>query len=158
MSNETLKEKLEEFINIFESETEEIKGHVNYNSTLNIGNQLLKFHHNREAEKYKTLIVEYIDKLKTTDLPTGTKTQLELYNKYILKTGKYLIHERDFRHKGTNKLKYIAFGIILDFLVYYFFKSKLPFYFPIFTLIFTFLGTRRTKKMIAGKKVFARGY
>jgi hypothetical protein len=158
MSNETLKEKLNEFIKLFESESEEIKGNVNYNSTLNITNQLLKFHNNKESEKYKTLIVEYIDELKTTDLPTGKMTQLELYNKYILKTGNYLVHERDFRHKGTNKIKYITLGIVLDFLVYYFFKSKLPFYFPIFTLIFTFLGIRRTKKMIADKKAFGRGY
>jgi len=158
MSNETLKEKLKEFINLFESETEEIKGQVNYNSTLNIGNQLLKFHHNREAEKYKTLIVEYIDELKTTDLPTGTKTQLELYSKYISKTGRYLIYERDFSHKGTNTLTYITFGIVLDILVYYFFKSKLPFYLPILTLIFIFIGNSRTKKVIANKKVFGRGY
>lgn len=80
MSNETLKEKLEEFINLFESETEEIKGQVNYNSTLNITNQLLKFHYNKESEKYKVLIAEYIDELKTTDLPTGKMIQLELYN------------------------------------------------------------------------------
>jgi hypothetical protein len=158
MSNETLKEKLDEFIKLFESESEEIKGNVNYNSTLNITNQLLKFHHNKESEKYKTLIAEYIEELKTTDLPTGTKTQLELYNKYILKTGQYLIHERDFRHKGTNKIKYITFGIVLDFLVYYFFKSKLPFYLPVFTLIFTFLGIRRTKKMVTDGKAFGRRF
>ncbi|GAA4281918.1 hypothetical protein [Gaetbulibacter aestuarii] len=158
MDNETLKEKLNEFIKLFESESDEIKGQVNYNSTLNITNQLLKFHHNKEAEKYKTLIVEYIDELKTTDFPTGTKTQMELYKKYIFKTGQYLINERDFRHKGTNKMKYISFGIVLDFLVYYFVKSKLPFYFPIFTLIFTFLGIRKTKKMVADKKAFGRGY
>ncbi|WP_242131170.1 hypothetical protein [Aestuariivivens marinum] len=158
MSNESLKEKLEEFIKLFETETEEVKGQVNYNSTLNIGNQLLKFHYNRESEKYKALIAEYIDKLKTTDLPTGKITQLELYNKYILKAGRYLIYERDFRHVGTNKIKYIIFGIFLDFLIYYFFKLKLPFYLPVFTLIFTFLGNRRTKKMIANKKAFGRGY
>jgi predicted restriction endonuclease len=158
MNNETLKKKLEEFINLFESETEEIKGQVNYNSTLNITNQLLKFHHNKESEKYKVLIAEYIDELKTTDLPTGKMTSLELYNKYILKTGNYLVHERDFRHKGTNKIKYIFVGIVLDVLVYYFFKSKLPFYLPIFILIFTFLGIRRTKKMITDKKAFGRGF
>ncbi len=61
MSNETLKEKLDEFIKLFESESEEIKGNVNYNSTLNITNQLLKFHHSKESEKCKTLIAEYID-------------------------------------------------------------------------------------------------
>ncbi|WP_223549790.1 hypothetical protein [Aestuariivivens sp. NBU2969] len=158
MSNEALKEKLEEFIKLFESESDEVKRQVNFNSTLNIGNQLLKFHHNRESEKYKALIGEYIDELKTTDLPTGKITQLELYNKYILKAGRYLIYERDFRHKGSNKIKYIVFGIVLDFLIYYFFKSKLSFYLPIFTLIFAFLGNTRTKKMIANKKVFGRGY
>ena len=158
MSNESLKEKLEEFIKLFETETEEVKGQVNYNSTLNIGTQLLKFHHNRESKKYKALIAEYIDKLKTTDLPTGKIPQLELYNKYILKAGGYLIYERDFRHKGTNKIKYIIFGIVIDYLVYYFFKLKLPFYFPVFTLILTFLGNRRTKKMTANKKVFGREY
>ena len=158
MSNETLKEKLDEFIKLYESETEEIKGNVNYNSTLNITNQLLKFHNNKESEKYKTLIVEYIDELKTTNLPTGTRTQLELYNKYILKTGQYLIYERGFRHKGTNKIKYITLGIVLDVLIYYFFKSKLPFYLPIFTLIFTFLGIRRMKKMVTDRKAFGRGF
>ena len=158
MSNETLREKLEEFINLFESQTEEIKGQVNYNSTLNITNQLLKFHHNKESEKYKVLIADYIDELKTTDLPTGKIIALELYNKYILKTGQYLTHERDFRHKGTNKIKYIGFGIVIDVLVYYFFNSKLPFYLPIFTLIFTFLGIRRTKKMISDGKAFGLGY
>lgn len=74
MNNETLKEKLEEFINLFEHETEEIKEQVNYNSTLNIMNELLKFHHNKESEKYKSLMVEYIDVLKVTDLPTGKNT------------------------------------------------------------------------------------
>jgi len=87
MSNETLKEKLEQFINLYESETEEIKEQVNYNSTLNITNQLLKFHHNKESEKYKVLIAEYIDELKTTDLPTGKIPALELYKKYIQEPG-----------------------------------------------------------------------
>jgi hypothetical protein len=158
MNNEILTEKIEGFINLFESESEELKGQINYNSTLNISNQLLKFHHNKESEKYKVLIAEYIDELKTTDLPTGKKTSLELYEKYILKTGRYLIRERDFRHKGTNKIKYIGVGIVLDVLVYYLFNSKLPFYLPIFTLIFTFLGIRRIKKAITDRKVFGYGY
>ena len=48
---------------------------------------------------------------------------MELYKKYIDEPGQFLIFERDFRHKGTNKIKYITFGIVLDFLAYYFFKS-----------------------------------
>ena len=83
---------------------------------------------------------------------------MELYKKYIDEPGQFLIFERDFRHKGTNKIKYITFGIVLDFLAYYFFKSRFPFYFPVFSLIFIFLGIRRTKKMIADKKAFGRGY
>lgn len=158
MNNEALRVKLEEFINLFESETEEIKEQVNYNSTLNITNQLLKFHNNTESETYKVLIAEYVDELKTTDLPTGKIPALELYKKYILEIGRFLIRERDFSHKGTNKIKYTSLGIVLDILVYYFFNSKLPFYFPIFTLIFTFLGIKRTQKAIADKKIFGHRY
>ena len=142
MKNEVLKEKLEEFINLFESETEEIKKQIHYNSTLNIINQLLKFHNNKESEQYKTLMTEYVDELKVTDLPTGKRTSLDLYHKYILKCGRFLIYERDFRNNDGNVIKYVGFGIVLDFLIYYLFNSKLPFYLPIFTPIFTILGFR----------------
>ncbi len=158
MSNETLKEKLEEFINLFESETEEIKKQIHYNSTLNITNQLLKFHNNKESEKYKTLMADYIDELKVTDLPTGKKTSLDFYGKYVLKSGQFLTTERDFRNNNGNLIKYVGFGIVLDFLVYYFLNSKLPFYLPIFTLIFTILGFRKKKKMITDKKSFGIGF
>jgi len=158
MNNEILKEKLEEFINLFESETEEVKKQIHYNSTLNITNQLLKFHNNKESEQYKAIMAEYIDELKVTDLPTGKKTSLELYNKYILKCGQFLIYERDFRNNGGNIIKYVGFGIVLDCLVYYFFNSKLPFYLPIFTPIFLILGFRKKKKMITDKKSFGIGF
>jgi len=158
MENEVLKEKLEEFINLFESETEEIKKQIHYNSTLNITNQLLKFHNNKESEKFKTLMVDYFEELKVTDLPTGKKTSLELYHKYILKSGQFLIYERDFRHNNGNLIKYVGFGIVLDFFIYYFFNTNLPFYLPIFTLIFTIMGFRKKKKMITNKKSFGIGF
>ncbi|UKM66628.1 hypothetical protein GSB9_03218 [Flavobacteriaceae bacterium GSB9] len=158
MKNEVLKEKLEEFINLFESETEEIKKQIHFNSTLNIINQLLKFHNNKESEKYKSLMADYIDELKVTDLPTGKKTSLDLYGKYVLKSGQFLTIERDFRNNNGNLIKYLGFGIVLDLLVYYFLNSRLPFYLPIFTLIFTILGVRKKKKMITDKKSFGIGF
>ena len=158
MENEKLKEKLNEFKKLLESENNETRKQVHYNSTFNIVNELLKFKKIERAEKFKILMIEYIDELNATDLPLGKIRSAELYKKYVLKSGQFLIHERDFRPKGINILKYLVLGIILDVLAYYFFNNSLPFYFPVITILLILFGIFRERKLISERKCFGINY
>ena len=103
-------------------------------------------------------MADYFDELKITNLPTGKKASLDFYGKYVLKSGQFLTLERGFRNNRGNLIKYVGFGIVLDFLVHYFLNSVLPFFLPIFTLIFSILGFIKKKRMIIDKKSFGIGF
>ena len=158
MENEVLKEKLKSFINRFESESERIKSQVHYQSVLNITNALIKIHNKEESENPKQMLSEFINQALEIDLPLGKLESLDLYNKYLLKSGQYLIRYKDFRTNAGVLHKNIIAGIIVDSIVFYFFKDKLPFYFPIFTLILGIAGYRWKKITIKENRYFGSGY
>lgn len=157
MINETLKRELESFINRFESESEEIKSQVHYQSVINITEQLAKIANDSNTEKYKTAGVNFFNGIKNIDFPLGKIESLDFYNSYVLKCGQFLTRRKDFR-SNADILKYIVLGILLDIGIYYFTKTMIPFYLPISTLTLTFLGYRSRNRKKKKNKYFAIGY
>ncbi|WP_416442724.1 hypothetical protein ACH3O9_17900 [Leeuwenhoekiella sp. A16] len=147
MTDTILIEKLEFFRNRFESEDNEIKNQIHYQSVINVTTQLLKIANKIQTEPYRLAGVNFFDHIEKIDFPLGKSESLELYKNYILYTGRYLIRKKDFR-TGADIGKYLIGGILLDSIAYYFTRSMFSFYFPIFTLIFGLLGlkSRRSKK------------
>ena len=158
MTNEILKEKLEVFKKRFELESEKIKNDIHYQSILNITNSLSRINNKKESEEHKQLLSEFLDQVLEIDLPLGKMESLDLYNKYIHKPGQYLIRQKDFRTNAGVLLKNVIMGIILDIIVFYFFNDKLPFYFPIFTLILGIAGYRWKRIAIKENRYFGIGY
>ncbi len=157
--NDLLEKELSAFISRFENESKEVKSHVHYHSTLNITNQLLKISDEiKRFKKCKESTLSYFEELKPMDFPTGKLISNELFHNYLFETGSFLIKERDFRDNKGNVIKYISVGIVIDIIIYFISKNVVPFYFPITTLIFTYLGFKRREKAIIEKKAIGVGY
>jgi hypothetical protein len=161
MKSEDLKEKLDDFIQLFGSSSDKVKKQVNYYSTVNIATELIRMENISNAKPYRVIISEYFDLIRSADLSNEPQNQVDLYKLYkshVSRAGVYLMHEKGFKHKNSNLYKFIVLGILLDAFVYFNFKDTLPIYFPIFSLTLLCLGLFKTKKVIADKKAFGRGY
>ena len=126
---------LDEFNLLVESRPSDQRIYFHPLSTNNLAKGISKFN-NREANKLKDLILNYINEVTLTEFSESRyenkKISLDLYNKYLMPAASYLIHEDDFGLEDSLKLN-IILGVIFDFFAY---KYLFNYLYPIFTFIF----------------------
>jgi len=157
MTDITLKQKLEDFNKRFENEPDYIKKQVNFQTVQNVTNQLFMMYNKKEIEPLKILMIDYFDKVEKEDFPTGGLLRNELYGKYILKVGNYLMKKKDFCSNTDLFLKTLI-GVILDSIIYYFTKDMLSFYIPIATILMFAVGYNYRRKSKAANRFYSKGY
>jgi hypothetical protein len=81
MKSEDLKEKLDDFIQLFGSSSDKVKKQVNYYSTVNIATELIRMENISNAKPYRVIISEYFD------LNNGYNSLLLTYS-----VGDYFLH------------------------------------------------------------------
>ena len=157
MIDEILKNKKLEFRTEFESETTKIKKQLHYFSVINMIDAILTIKNKRVSKPYKENICNYIDTVINIDLPIDKLTSLELFNRYLFSTSKYLMYKSDFT-SNTDFQRTIIFGILIDLIFSWILITNLGFYFPIFSIILTYKGYKKKKKNIKDKKYFNVNY
>ncbi len=137
-------EKLSEFVLNFRDAPKRTKELVHFQSVINISQEIIQLN-NCEADALKNLILEYFDIVREIDYSNDTyindihdkkKKSLNLYHKYIIPVGKYLVKERRLRPDLPLGMSLI-FGIILDIVIYYFISKNLI---PLITILIFILA------------------
>tara|TARA_R110000787_G_scaffold22308_6_gene64948 strand:- start:1148 stop:1612 length:465 start_codon:yes stop_codon:yes gene_type:complete len=154
MTDEILKNKLNNFISRFEKENENVKKLIHYNSVKNITNQILILKNKKNTQKYKESIQSYLDEIELMSSPIDKLISKFLYHEYIFESGRFLMYKGNFKTNGN--LFFVLFlGIIIDSIIYF---LGFRFYFPIFTLIFFIYGLTIRKKAINENRYFIRNW
>tara|TARA_R110000823_G_scaffold309545_2_gene433853 strand:- start:33205 stop:33681 length:477 start_codon:yes stop_codon:yes gene_type:complete len=154
LKNKAILEKgLAEFVRRFESETDQIKKQVHFNSVQNITNGLIKIWNKPECEKLISQLQEYFREIKSMNYPIDKIISASQYKNYIYPAGSYLIFNKSFITKASFKA-FIIWGLIFDIVFYFISNMYLNFYFPFFTPLFTLLGWLKQRKAIKEKRIF----
>lgn len=113
-------------------------------SVKNIAEALSRFH-SKESEIFKDKLIEYFKKVDQEGYFISNKLEsIELYNKFLSPTIRFLIKKNDFRIRGAI-VKDVLIGVILDTILYFIIDRFMGGFIILFIVI-AFVRHNKSKK------------